>query len=276
MLKEIVAEVGVFEAMRRMTETGFSVTEVSQIPMTAENVAGLVRARDELGVEIAAISAGLAPMAGGNDALSTDFAKIVDDAHALGTSMLRVAMLPLGALTDRGQLLDAAALLEDYAERLKAEGLRLIYHNHHVEFARFEGEFIHDILARTAPSVGFELDVHWLQRAGLDPADAIAERAGRVALIHMKDYRVKPLAPEALDSIAQGDMAAFWEAFLGTISDAEVGEGNLNWSRIIPASLDAGAEYLIVEQEQLTGLDVLECLRTSHRNIATLGFGALL
>ena len=167
MLKQIVSEVGPFEAMRQLTQVGFTVTEVSQIPMTPDNVAELARAREELGVTFAALSAGLAPMAGGNDSLRTAFDKIVSDAQALGSTMLRVAALPFDAMADRAMLVDASVELEGFSKRLRDQGITLYYHNHHLEFAKLDGVFIHDIIAEHAPSVDFELDVHWLQRAGL-------------------------------------------------------------------------------------------------------------
>jgi sugar phosphate isomerase/epimerase len=275
MLKQIVAEVGAYEAMRQLSDVGFSVAEVSQIPMTAENVSDLARARDDFGLTFAALSAGLAPMPGGSDVLGTDFDKIVSDARALGADMLRIAMLPLDAFGDRESLVAASRQMEQYAQRLRDEGIALCYHNHHLEFAKFDGSYIHDIIAEHAPTTGFELDVHWLQRAGLDPVTAIADRAGRVDLIHLRDYRITNIDPvEFVKTAARG--AAIHTAFASVVTDAEVGEGNFDWGLIIPAALEAGARYLLVEQEDTEGMDIIECLRVSHRNLQTLGFGELL
>jgi sugar phosphate isomerase/epimerase len=273
MLKQITAEVGPFEAMRRLTSVGFTVTELSQIPMTGENVAELARARDEFGLTFAALSAVLRPMAGDNDSLSDDFDKIVSDARTLGSDMLRVAMLPFDAMGDREKLIAASRDLEDYTKRLNDEGIGLCYHNHHLEFATLDGRFLHEIIADNAPSVEFELDVHWLQRAGLDPVRAIADRTGRVGLVHLKDYRIKNLDPAVFAEITAGGIAGFRNAF---VTDAEVGEGNLDWKRIIPAAMDAGARHMLIEQEETDGMDVLECLRISYRNIDEMGFGDLL
>ncbi len=55
-----------------------------------------------------------------------------------------------------------------------------------------------------------------------------------------------------------------------------MGEGNLDWARIIPTALDAGARYMLVEQEETEGMDIIECLRVSRRNIESMGFGDLL
>src|SRR5699024_4358850 len=48
MLKDHIAEQGVTEVLSRVKETGFRVVEVSQIPMTEENVTAMAAARDDL------------------------------------------------------------------------------------------------------------------------------------------------------------------------------------------------------------------------------------
>ena len=45
--------------------------------------------------------------------------------------------------------------------------------------------------------MGLELDVHWVQRGGLDPAATIRKYAGRTAMVHLKDYRIGALPDEA-------------------------------------------------------------------------------
>ena len=61
MLKEKVEENGAYETMKKLRELGFGAVEVSQIPMTEENVDELKRASEDFDIEIAAISAGLDP-----------------------------------------------------------------------------------------------------------------------------------------------------------------------------------------------------------------------
>ena len=67
MLKSKVEETGPYEVLRRLDTIGFKAVEVSQIPMTPENVAEMRRAKDELGTDFGALSAGLEP--GPNDSL---------------------------------------------------------------------------------------------------------------------------------------------------------------------------------------------------------------
>jgi sugar phosphate isomerase/epimerase len=274
MLKESVAHAGVFETLRRVSDIGFHALEISQIPMTRENVAELDRARRELGMDIAALSAGLAP--GPNDSLVDDFDKIVADARTLDASMLRIGMLPFEAMRSLEAVLDFCDRTDALAQRLAGEGISLYYHNHHIEFAKYRGRHLLDIIADRAPHVGLELDVHWLQRGGLDPVAVIRRHAGRVAMVHLKDYRIGTLPESAFEALSSGDAVGFMRDFVGVVQFAEVGEGNLDFTAIIEQSLASGAEYLLVEQDDLYGRSVFDALQTSHDNLVALGYAGLL
>ena len=235
MLKSKVEETGPFEVLRRLGTIGYSAVEVSQIPMTADNVAEMRRAKDELGTDFGALSAGL----GGdtNDSLVDSYAKIVSDAQALGTSRLRIGMMPLPAMASHQALLAFCREAEDIAVRLADEGITLYYHNHHLEFAKRGGSTILDIIRAEAPTMRLEIDVHWVQRGGRDPVRTLQKYAGLVDLVHLKDYRIGELPPEAFEALQSGDRAAFMQAFTGIVQFGEVGEGNLEWTEIIPQAL---------------------------------------
>jgi sugar phosphate isomerase/epimerase len=51
---------------------------------------------------------------------------------------------------------------------------------------------------------------------------------------------------------------------------AEVGEGNLNWQRILPACKAADVEYLLVEQD-ICYRDPFESLQISFNNLKEMG-----
>jgi sugar phosphate isomerase/epimerase len=210
-----------------------------------------------------------------NDALEGDLEKIVADCKRLGADMVRIGMLPFEAMTQLDRVLDFCDRTNEAALRLRESGIRLYYHNHHIEFAKFDGRFMLDVIAERAPEVGLELDVHWLQRGGVNPAAVIGQFAGRVRMVHLKDYRIGLLDPSAFEALQRGDRAGFQRAFSDVVQFAEVGEGNLDFGAIVPAALEAGAEYLLVEQDELYGRTVWEALRTSHDNLVALGFGDL-
>ncbi len=140
------------------------------------------------------------------------------------------------------------------AERLNAAGrvfheagLVFAYHNHSVEFRRFDGRVMLDILYEETDRryVQGEPDTYWIQYGGGDPTAWCRKLEGRLPLLHMKDYRIT----------AQGRPAF-----------AEIGHGNLNWTSILAAAQEAGCEWYIVEQDRCEG-DPFESIRMSFEYI---------
>ncbi len=272
MLKDSFAEVGAFETLRKVSGIGYNAVEISQIPMTPENVDELDRSRSELGMDIAALSVAMeAPKGFPGDSLKDNFDKVVDDSKRLDAKLLRIGMLPFTAMKSIGAVIDFAKQASDYAERLQEQGLGLYYHNHHIEFAKFDGKYMLDIIAENSPAMGMEIDVHWVQRGGLDPVRTLEKYAGRTAMVHLKDYRIGQLPEESFGLLEKGDFRGFMDQFKNVVQFAEVGEGNLDFASIIPAAQAAGAEYLLVEQDELYGRTVWEALQTSYDNLVALG-----
>jgi len=276
MLKGSFAEIGPFETLRKVRAIGYNAVEISQIPMTAGNVAELDRSRSELGMDIAALSVAVeAPKAMPTDSLKENFSKIVDDAKRLDTRLLRIGMLPFPAMKSVEAVVDFAKRANGYAERLQEHGLGLYYHNHHIEFAKFDGTYMLDVIAENSPAIGMEIDVHWVQRGGLDPVRTLEKYAGRTAMVHLKDYRIGQLPESAFGMLESGDVAGFMAEFKDVVQFAEVGEGNLDFPAIIPAAQAAGAAYLLVEQDELYGRTVWDALQTSYDNLTAMGHAGL-
>ncbi len=276
MLKDSFAEIGAFETLRKVSAIGYNAVEISQIPMTPGNAAELDRARLELGMDIAALSVAMeTPKGMPGDSLQDHFDKIVDDATRLDTKLLRIGMVPFPAMKSIDAVISFAKQANDYAERLQEQGLSLYYHNHHIEFAKFDGKYMLDIIAENSPAMGLEIDVHWVQRGGLDPVRTLQKYAGRTAMVHLKDYRIGQLPESAFGLLDNGDIKGFMAEFKDVVQFAEVGEGNLDFPAIVPAAQAAGAQYLLVEQDQLYGRTVWDALQTSHDNLVAMGHADL-
>lgn len=276
MLKDSFGEVGAFETLRKVSAIGYNAVEISQIPMTAENVAELERSQTELGMDIAALSVAMeVPKGFPGDSLVDHFDKIVANAKQLDTKLLRIGMLPFPAMKSLDAVVEFAKKTNEYAERLKEHGLSLYYHNHHIEFAKFDGKYMLDIIAENSPAMGMEIDVHWVQRGGLDPVRTLEKYSGRTAMVHLKDYRIGELPEDSFGMLETGDFKGFMQEFRNVVQFAEVGEGNLDFASIIPAAQAAGAEYLLVEQDELYGRTVWEALQTSYDNLVALGHSDL-
>ncbi|ASK60968.1 sugar phosphate isomerase [Virgibacillus phasianinus] len=271
MLKGKVEELGAYETMKQLHELGFGAVEVSQIPMTEENVAELKRASTDFDIKIAAMSAPLEPMMPGapGETLTNDFEKIVNDCKTLECDFLRIGMLPLNIMGDKDKILGFIARAEVMAERLAEQGINLYYHTHHIEFQKYEGEYLLDLIKNNTTKLGFELDVHWIQRAGVNPVQFIGEYKGRISLLHLKDYRIGNLDINEEDL---NDMDKFFNKFTNLIEFAEVGEGNLDMKAIIDAGLESGAQYFLIEQDDTYGRDPFDCLKLSADNLKELGY----
>ncbi len=264
-----------FEVMSKLVDIGYHCAEVSQVPMTKENVAGFRRAIDELGFNVSSLTAAVAPMVPGmpGEYLSNpdDYKKMLDDARTLECDMFRIGMMPMNAIGSVEKCIDFAKQAEEYALKLKEDGIDLYYHNHHMEFMKVNGEYLLDVLRQNAPHLGFELDTHWIHRGGENPVEFIKKYAGVVRLLHLKDYRI---ANVNMPDMSQGfDMKKFSTAFFSEpVQFAELGQGNLPLKACIEAGLESGAEYFLIEQDDSYGRDPFDCLRDSRDHLISLGY----
>ena len=277
MLKGSFAEDGAFETLRKVSAIGYNAVEISQIPMTPENVAELDRSRSELGMDIAALSVAMeTPKGMPGDSLKDHFDKIVDDAKRLDTHLLRIGMMPFPAMKSIDAVVDFAKQANEYAERLREHGIGLYYHNHHIEFAKFDGKYMLDIIAENSPAMGMEIDVHWVQRGGLDPVRTLA----KVRRTHGHG------APEGLPDRAscrnrpsgswkRGTSRASWPSSRTWSSSPKWAKATLTSRPSFPRPQAAGAEYLLVEQDELYGRTVWEALQTSYDNLVAMGHADL-
>ena len=266
-----------YDVMAKLTDIGFHCAEVSQVPMTKENVAGFRRAIDELNFNFSSLSAAVAPLYPGmpGEYLSNedDFKKMVDDAKTLDVDMFRIGMMPMNCIGNVEKCIDFAKQAEEYCAKLKEVGIDLYYHNHHIEFMKLEnGKYLLDVLRENAPSMGFELDTHWIHRGGENPVEFIKKYAGSVRLLHLKDYKIANV--EMPDMSGPDGMQKFVSAFFDKpVRFAELGAGSLPLKACIEAGLEGGAEYFLIEQDDSYGRDPFDCLRDSRAHLIELGYG---
>ena len=117
--------------------------------------------------------------------------------------------------------------------------------------------------------LGFELDVHWIQRAGVNPLEIIKAYEGRVNILHLKDYRIGAMDMEAFKT---GDMKQIFASFMNTVEFAELGEGNLDFKAIIDTGIKAGVKHFFIEQDMSYGKDPLESLKISRDHLVDIGY----
>jgi sugar phosphate isomerase/epimerase len=173
------------------------------------------------------------------EAVESALPELAAEAAELGWSRLVVSWVDparLGAaLADR---------LEAAAGEAAGHGLELGFHNHDAEVRPRDaaGSFLDELLARER--LFLELDLGWAWYAGVDPIDLLESARGRCPLVHVKDFRSR-------------DGRAF----------APVGDGAVGYERVAPAAVEAGAEWLLVEQDETDG----SSLEAARRSLAALG-----
>ena len=151
------------------------------------------------------------------------------------------------------------------AEELKKQGGMLLYHNHDFEFVRIDGKYALDRLYEEIPEelLQTELDTCWVNVAGENPSAYIRKYAGRAPVVHLKDFVMpgrKPTQLYELIGAEQEEKENAGEEF----EFRPTGYGAQDFKEILNASKEAGASWVIVEQDRPSmGKDSMECVRMS-------------
>ncbi|UUZ79085.1 sugar phosphate isomerase/epimerase [Paenibacillus sp. P26] len=233
-------------ALKRVKQIGFNavqVSGVSPIDMTA-----LKEITDREGLTICATHIGYGDL--------TDNVEEVIERHKLwGCKYVGLGGLPQEYRTSKEGYQAFAKKASEIGRKLNEAGLKFIYHNHDFELAKFDGTTGLDILIQESDpeAVDFEMDVYWIQAGGGDPAEWVRKVNGRMKVVHLKDM-----------AVTSGREQRF----------AEVGEGNMNFGRILEACKEIGVEWGPIEQDQCYGKDPFECLQVSLNNLKKMGIEA--
>lgn len=267
-VRPTIQEIGLYETLRELAKIGYHSIEVSQIALSPENIEILKKAKSEFGIDVVSLTARLSAGPMGGESLENDYTMLVNLCRELGCSMLRNGSGPIYEIRSKEQILDYCRAVEPFVQRLKADGIDYFYHNHALEFAKFDGQYMLDII-RDNTSMGFELDTHWILAGGLDPVKVIKEYAGRIRLLHLKDYRIV-LPEEDMGELRKKGINPQRAA----VQFAEIGEGCIDMKGCIEAGISGGAEEFLIELDRTYHRTPLESLKLCYDNLTNMGFGA--
>ena len=219
---------------RRIREIGYGAVQLSSLgPIQTEDI---VRIMAGEGLTICATHEPAAVILDQTE-------KAIERLQKLGCA-LTAYPYPQGVdFSDARSIAALVGKLDAAGSKLSAAGLTLGYHNHGIEFLRFQGAPVLDyIFAHTDPrNLVSELDTYWVQFGGGDCVEWCRKLRGRIPFIHLKDYAMtaehKP-------------------------TYCEIGMGNLPFRRIIEEAEKSGCRWFIVEQDTCPG-DPFEALRIS-------------
>lgn len=168
------------------------------------------------------------------DAIESQLPALAAESRTLGWQRLVVSWVDPSQLgPELVRRLTAAAV------SAAAHGLELGFHNHDAEVRPRDGgaSFLDELLADD--KLLLELDLGWAWYAGADPLSLLERARGRCPLVHVKDFHSREPG-----------------------SFAPVGDGAVGYERVAPAAVAAGAEWLLVEQDETDG-PALEAARRS-------------
>ncbi len=203
---------------------------------------------------------GLKPISTHQAAVTLDNADTMfADAKAVGFKYFVVPVPPMGlfkffeetkSMGMEGGNANLARILSTLGEKCSKAGLKLLYHNHDFEFKKDKDGIvpIEFLLENTDPKhVNFQMDLYWVTKAGANPIVYFEKYPGRFKIWHVKD----------MDN--QGRFAP-------------VGNGDIDFSKILTHKKLSGMKYYMVEQDKTFTMEPLEAIKVSHKALSKIGF----
>jgi sugar phosphate isomerase/epimerase len=171
--------------------------------------------------------------------------KAVDDAAALDQKYMVCAYL---SESERGSLdhyKKLADIFNKAGEACKKAGIQFCYHNHDFEFVQQDGKYPYNVLLENSDKelVKMEMDLYWVTKAKQDPIALFDAHPGRFPLFHMKD----------MDKTPEQNFT-------------EVGNGVIDFRKILDHASTAGMKYYFVEEDKCPG-DPYDSIKMSYAYI---------
>ncbi|MBQ7121246.1 MAG: sugar phosphate isomerase/epimerase [Clostridia bacterium] len=160
-------------------------------------------------------------------------------------------------------------------EAAKALGIQLLYHNHDFEFVKIGDEYALDVLYSTIPEdlLKTEIDTCWVNVAGVNPAEYIEKYSGRAPVVHLKDFKKSGDKLGKLYDLIGIDDEAQAEEEEDSFSFMPVGHGVQDMPEILAACENAGAQWVVVEQDSPAKGDTpVNSVTLSREYLKTLGW----
>ena len=207
---------------------------------------------DEAGLGVAAIHEDLG-------SLEERTAEVIEEAKHFHTNKVVITGMYRFDYQDESEVKRLCERLNKAGEELLKEDIRLLYHNHNIEFCKLRDAMgtiskeetvnaqVHDFISKTpygllieetdSKYVNFELDSYWIADAGIDPLTVMKRLDRRMKLYHIND-RGNRMSKLPMTPIVKQD-------------SMELGYGNMN---------------LIALAEQAKSVEVDGIILESHRN----------
>lgn len=203
---------------------------------------------------------GLVPLSTHQPSVTLENAdKMIADVKAAGFKYFVIPVPPMGlfnynaetkSMGMTGGAANLANILNTLGEKCNKAGLKLLYHNHDFEFKKDDDGIvpIDYLLTHTDSSnVNFQMDLYWVTKVDVDPISYFEKYPGRFKIWHVKD----------MDE--QGNFAP-------------VGNGKIDFARILEKKKLSGMKYYLVEQDRTFNMQPMEAIKISYKGLKKFGF----
>lgn len=206
------------------------------------------------------------------DELTADTEKAVNAYKTIGCKYIAVPYLPDNFRYGTEAYPTVVENIKKIGKVCKENGITLLYHNHDFEFAKNEkGNYVLDELYTEIDSslLQTEIDTCWVNVAGENPCDYVRKYTNRAPVVHLKDfvgeknknmYKLIGLDEKKIEQI-------------NTFEYRPLGCGKQDIQAIVDSARDAGASWLIAEQDEPSmGLSRMECAQKSIEYMKNINY----
>lgn len=191
--------------------------------------------------------------------------RYIETASTLGQTYVVAPVTPMDKLNElqSDDYKYMAEQLNKAGELAKKSGIKIGFHNHFWELREFANgtRGLDILLAFTEPDlVSFELDLFWINKAGLNPQSYFKKYPGRFALWHIKD--ISKAHPEIIVGPDYDDLPL--DSILNNIRFTEVGTGTINYPMLKHSEAESGLQYAFVEQDDIYLPNKFESIQKSY------------
>ncbi|MBO4472716.1 MAG: sugar phosphate isomerase/epimerase [Clostridia bacterium] len=222
------AQKDLFGTLKNIAGLGIKYVEAARINFDDQDIADFKKAKEQFGIEV--VSAQIKP-----HILADEFDKCLKFLNETECKIAIISVLPTECIVGSDEKLEEfCKWASELAKKYKEHGIQLCYHHHDFEFIRAtkkEYKTRFDLIAANmSEDMNFVIDTYWTTKAGINVEQLLERLTGRVRGVHLRDY-------------------ALYRKFIGrNPSNYALGDGVLDFTRIIDAAKACGADYGAIEQ----------------------------
>ena len=203
--------------------------EIARIDFTRENAIKIKEIIDEYGINPVSIQ--VKPKY-----VFIDVDGVVEFCNIVGCKNVVISMLPFKCiLGSESEFYRFVNSLDPITETYAKKGITLAYHHHNWEYIKLSnGKTRMQELVSHTSKIKFVHDTYWTARCGIDPVKQIEIFSDRLLGIHLRDLTFKKRGIDVLSV------------------DTSIGDGVIDFSRVLKAASDVGCGYYVIEQKTKT------------------------